>query len=294
MRQIRPIAPVTIVALLYTASAAAQSAALTVVDPRPVNALIEQIEKLSGLSINYEDLRYGNPADTEDVTNTVVNPAHQGQIPAGFRVIVPRGGQLLVSIPVDPLTQRLSDSLSTANALNALLAAANSSSVVPGRFAVQAFGNAFIVSPTQSRSSDGSFAPLNPTLSAPVSLPGQTQPAIKTLEAILQQVSSAAGLKVGLGTVPMRALAVTSVTIAASNEPASEVLVRLLSAVASGGVGPGGGTVAISYHAFFDPQRLNYVLNIHVVPNPNSPMGSAPPPTPPTSNATPWGKKPSK
>lgn len=248
--------------------AQAQSVTITVNDPRPVNAAVEQVEKLSGIPISYEDVRYGNPGDTVDVTNSVRNPA-QGPAPPGFQVLIPRGGQLSVGIAVDPATQRLPDALTTANALNSVLAAAAASPVVPGKFNFDTYNGVFFVAPSQSRSAGGSFAPTTAVLSAPVNLPGQQQTALATLEAILQQVSQKTGLKIGLGTMPFGAFARSKVSIAASADPASHVLARLFAAVSiAGSVGPPEAVAGMSYHALFDPKFKTYALNIHVVPNP--------------------------
>lgn len=252
-----------------TTAAIAQTVAVTVNDPRPVNALTVQIEKLSGIPISYEDVRYVNLADIEDVTASVANPA-QGPPPAGFQVLIPRGGQLSVPVTVDAASQRLLDSLSTANALTAALAAASASTLIPGKFEMDKYNDVFFVAPQQSRSADGTFVPVTPVLSTPVDLPGQQQSAIQTLESILQQVSQKTGVKVGLGTIPVQAFAVSKVAIAASSQPANYALARLFTAVCMAGSAGSPGTVpGMSYHAFFDPKFKTYALNIHVVPNPN-------------------------
>ncbi len=52
--------------LLVSLTANAQTITLTTAanDGRPIDTIVGEIEKLSGIPINYEDLLYGNPADT--------------------------------------------------------------------------------------------------------------------------------------------------------------------------------------------------------------------------------------
>jgi hypothetical protein len=112
------------------------------------------------------------------------------------------------------------------------------------------------------------MTPITAVLSTPVDLPGVQQIAFDTLGAILNQVSQKAGVTIKIGTIPIKAFAVTKTALAVSNQPASYALAALFAAVSTQGM---------SYHAFFDPIAKYYVLNIHIVENPNMP------PTVPTS-----------
>ena len=240
-------------------------------DGRPVDTIIRQIEKLSGIPINYEDLLYSNPADTKDIGATVA-PASG----AGVHLIVPRGGTLSVPVAVDAITQTLADSVSTANALNALIAAANSSPVIAGKFTVYTYNDTFFVIPTYSRSANNDMSPVTAVLSTPIDLPGVQQTAFETLRDIVDRVSKKTGVTVKMGTIPIKAFAVTKTKIAASNEPASYVLVRLFNAIATSGGAPPY-VAGMSYHAYRDPIAQYYVVNISVVPNPNPPKAAPAP-----------------
>jgi hypothetical protein len=57
--------------LLVSLAANAQTITLTTAanDGRPVDTIVGQIEKLSGIPINYEDLLYSNPADTTNIAS---------------------------------------------------------------------------------------------------------------------------------------------------------------------------------------------------------------------------------
>ncbi len=198
----------------------------------------------------------------------------------GVHLIVPRGGALSAAITVDPVTQKLVDSLATANALRSLLAAANNSPVVAGTFRIDSYNNVYFVVPTSSRSPGNRMTPITAILSTPVDLPGAQQTAFRTLASILNQVSQKAGVTIKIGTIPIKPFAVTETTLAASNEPASYALATLFNAVSTSGGAPPG-FQGMSYHAFFDPVAKYYVLNIHIVQNPNG-LPAVPPsqPTP--------------
>ena len=117
--------------LLASFAANAQTITLTTAanDGRPVDTIVRQIETLSGIPINYEDLLYSNPADTMNIATSVAPAASPSA-----QLIVPRGGVLSVPIIVDLVTQKLLDSLATTNALNSLLSAASSSTNCGGNF----------------------------------------------------------------------------------------------------------------------------------------------------------------
>lgn len=254
--------------LLAALTAKAQTVTLTTDagDGRPVDTIIRQIEKLSGMSINYEDLLYSNPADTKDIGASVARVGG-----ASAHLIVPRGGVLSVPVAVDATTHTLLDSASTANALNALIAAANSSPVIAGKFKIDFYNGTFFVVPTYSRSANNdSMSPVTAVLSTPIDLPGVRQTAFETLRDILDQVSTKTGVSVKIGTIPIRAFAVARTATAASNQPASYVLARLFDAIATAGGAPPY-VAGMSYHAYRDPIVHDYVVNINVATNPNSP-----------------------
>lgn len=260
--------------LLVALAANAQTITLTTAanDGRPVDTVARQIEKLSGIPVNYEDLWYGNPADTMDISSAVA----RGSVPAGAHLIVPRGGSLSVAVSVDPVSQKLDGSLLTANALNALLGSAANSPIVPGKFRIDFYNNAFFVVPTHSRSANNDMAPISALLSTPIDLPGARQTAFETLRAILSRVSQQAGITIKIGTIPIKPFAVTETTQIASNQPARYALAALLADISTSGGAPPG-VQGMSYHAFFDPAAKYYVLNIHVVSNANRPPTVLPP-----------------
>jgi hypothetical protein len=263
------------------ASLFAQTATLTVNDPRPVYAGVLQIERLGSVPVNYEDLRYDDLADTQDITASIMTAAQKAQAPAGTKVIVPLGGKLMFTVAVDPASQALIGDLPTGAALHALLGAANGSKSVPGTFQVSSYGNAFFVEPAQAHNAGGSTVALTPVLSTPVNLTGKESTGWDVVSSILAQVSRASGYNVTIGTVPTNALALSRVSITASGEPANYVLSRLLAAIAGGGSAGAQSNQGMSYQMLFDPRLRIYGFNIHTVPVLNAPASPTPAPTPP-------------
>jgi hypothetical protein len=254
--------------------------AITSDSPRPLADAVQEVAKLSGFEVNYEDVRVQNRDDIQDVTDTI---SRQPTSPGDRRTLVPRGGKLSVSITVDPTSKTLPDTISVQTALSALVAAYNASSL-PGKFRVDAgnINGVFYITPTQGRSAIGAVQSVTPVLSTRITLKPVQQVAYLTLEAILNEVSRASRVQVGIGTIPIRVFAVPEVMIAADNEPANEVLARLFAAVSTAGSAALPAAVpAISYLMFYDPGDQSYVFNVLVTPSPNVSEPLIPPTPPP-------------
>lgn len=248
------------------ATSALLAETITIDSPRPLADAVEQIAKLSGPAINYEDVRVLNGADIQDVTDQI---SRKQVGPNDKRSLGPRGGKLSAQIIVDPTTQTLPDVMSAQNALNAVVNAYNTSGL-PGKFKI-ALGNmsgALYVAPTAERNSTGQTVSFTPVLSSRITLQAVKQTAYVTLEAILGEVSKVSRQKVAMGMIPFRAFAVAEVTIGADNEPANDVLARLFDAVSKAGADVNNVIPAMSYDMLYDPQ-WGYAFNILVIPNPN-------------------------
>jgi hypothetical protein len=271
---------IMLAALFTGLPALAQSITININDPRPVSVLAQKIEELSGKPINYEDVRYDNSADIKDIADSIMTPAQRSQAAVGLHVLVPVGGSMSVTITVDPATQRLIDTLSVTNALSTLVAAANSSPNLPGRYRVESYNDGFYIVPTQQRSVTGAFISATPVLSVPITLNGGEATAWEALKAILLQVSQAAGIKVDIGTVPIKLFATSKVALSASSEPAYRVLSRLFAPISNGvSALPSGGAPTLSYSLLFDPKMRFYALNVHVVQGPSKTQDPPPAPT---------------
>jgi hypothetical protein len=246
-----------------------QAIHLSVNQPRPLEALVDRLERAAGVPINYEDPRYACPGDVLDITNEVQNPSQRAANPA-VRILVPRGGGLTLD-GVLPGNPRPGDELPLVNAAMAQYAASG----LPGRFAVRQIGNVSTVEPAEARGPDCRWAKVSPAMETGISFPARTRAAADTLTLILEAVSKGIGVKVGLGSVPMLAFVNRQVTLGAADEAAASVLVRLFEQLSSPG------RVSYSYHLFYDPGLRYYMADIATVSPPRSPASptSVPPPS---------------
>jgi len=270
LRIARSRTPFISVMFLSSLFAQMQTVTLTVKDPRPVAAAALDIERRSGLAVNYEDVRYENAGDLQDITDQIMTAAQKAQAIPGVRVIVPRGGELSLPILVD-VNGHLPDFNSVSAAANAIIGAHATSPSHSGSFTVEVGDGVLFIEPLQMRDVAGNVKPISPLLSTHVTIPAQSRSGFDTLRLILNQVSQASGFKVDLGTAPARALIASEVVIGANNEPANHVIGRLLASIASAGADVPYSGPAMSYSMLFDPRLRYYALNIHSIPNPNAP-----------------------
>jgi hypothetical protein len=271
-----------------------ESIVISVKDPRPLAAASLEIERRSGIVVNYEDLRYERSEDLEDVTDRTLTPEQRSNSP-NARIVVPRGGEIRFPITVDTKTKRIGD---LSAALTAVTVAIRAWEPPAGRFEVRTYDGVLFVEPSQLRA-DGITREAPSVLSARITIPVMRRTAMESLNSIVDQVSKASGFRIVLGTVPMGTLAVTEVSIGANNEPAKFVLAKLFAAMrlaeSSQPVVPSAGLslslARLSYRLLFEPQLRYYALNIHPVQvDENRPTRSLPT-SPPSSGDRPGYKK---
>jgi len=224
----------------------------------PVFDAVMQIQNLTTMPINYEDLQYNYAGDIQDI-GALMTPTQKANAP-NPKVLIPKGGSFSVDIPVDPATGKLPDALSVSSALNLVIAAAQAAGIVPGTFRVDSSQpGVFFVEPASNHDANGAMAAAQAVFDTPVTVSFQQTIAGQVLDAIFQQVTQKTGFKFthGSGTVgfdtPM-----SKVSITASNEPAKYVLARLLAAAYNNG------PVGVSYMALFEPQFRYFAFNVQV------------------------------
>ncbi len=266
MRQ-HSTAALLVASLISPLTAQITTEILTVQDPRPLSAIGAAIEVRTGVPINYEDARYEHEADLQDVTDTIMSPEQKAQARPGVRVIVPKGGTLTTSLSTDPAGP-FPDFLSASTALNAALQAYHGSGAFSAKFAVSTRNGALFIKPTQIRDAAGENRDSTPVLDTAVTLEHRTRRGIETLDLLAKVLSTASGYRVEVGTVPLRAMIESQVTMGAEKEAAVSVLTRLLGSVAEASGGKSD-KPALSYAVFFDVKQRFYAINIHWVTNPN-------------------------
>ncbi len=271
-----------------------KSLTISVNDYRPLRNAVQQIQTLSGIPANYEDVRCDYPGDQFDKTAGSFTPAQiQMSVQSGYgapKLVVPRGGSLAFEISVDASTGRLPDFASTQAALESALAAYNSSSL-PGKFHLDAYNGEFIVAPIEERNSAGATVPASPVLAAPVMLPSFEETAMERLDRVLVLVTQGSGYKVGIGTVPISGMAMTHVDLSGGTEPASHLLIRLLNRLMGYASSVPAGAPALAYHVLYDVQLKYYMFNVVEVGHEN-PVPAPLPPSAPTGAGRPGIGKP--
>jgi hypothetical protein len=218
--------------------AAAFGASIVVNDPRPVAAAIEEIEKVTGRAITYEDPPF--------LSKNHMTPMVQGAN-ADTSLLIPSGGSLRITLPADASPEQVTAAVGRmVGNYNASRGAAT--------FSVTQGGLTHVV-PQQSATLSNQLAPMTPVLDTRITVAAKSRSAMDLLAEICRAVSRVSGQPVGIGTVPTNALLGQRVEIGARNEPARNVLEKLI--VASG--------MTLSWRLLYDPGLKAYYLNIPVI-----------------------------
>lgn len=193
------------------ATAAENTQAVSVENPRPVAAAIQQIEKMYNVPITYEDARYVN--DSEMAINE-----------QGHSVIKTRS----VTFTPQTLPSDAALDIRKQSARSAVADVLRSYNVSRGAemFTVTDDGEGLHVTPLRFVGKFGSMENASPLLETPISLSPSVRTAAQAVREIAQAISASTGRPVGAGTLPSL-FARHTTTIAASNEPARVVLERL-------------------------------------------------------------------
>ena len=132
---------------------------------RPVYRAVLTLQTRYGRVITYEDPRYTNEDDLQDVSAEVVRNYARYAPGTAPRVIVPRGGELTVRLPV-------STNISSHELRLVLqqLVRAQATSPRGGHFRVEQDGDLFHVVPTEVRSRKGNWSRFSSPLDTPISL----------------------------------------------------------------------------------------------------------------------------
>lgn len=224
---------------------------MVVESARPIAKAVETLIEKYGYVITYEDPRYQNSDDLEDVTAAVRKDL--ARYPAGRapRVVGPRGGRLTIVLP----------SKEPMSILHEIVSAADH-----GHFRVEQDGGVFHVVPTETRDRDGNWLPQGSVLDVPISIPMESRTAYGTIDAICQAVSTAAHVEVGVGTgVRTGGLRGPSgpptYNLEANNEIARSVLERALTLIT-----PPNANMKLTWFLFYgSPDDPSYALNIIMV-----------------------------
>jgi len=247
-----------LLALLGTAAAVLSGQSTKLIDvsePRPLWHALDDLQSVVGGIINYEDPPYANLLDCQDAST----PQQRATQPPGWKLIVPRDGHLMATVPVPANGKAVeSDALFDVN----LLLTYYRLQKLPGDFKVEQANGALYVTPTKVLAADGVIRDLSSPLMVAITIRNAQRSLVDTTQAILDAVQRATGLRIVTGKFPY--LPVQMVSFGASGEPARDALARLFAQSSA---------ALQSYRLIFEPtpdlmRDTDYVLNVGPVANP--------------------------
>ena len=190
---------------------------ISVDDPRPLAACIDEIERKFGWIVTYEDPVYLNAAEINDVTSSVRRDGKSYP-----RVLVPRGGPFTFSyaLPTDG-----GSSADPAALLQALLAAYEANGN-PGSFRALTEGASFHIVPTKVSNESGVLTDYVPPLETLISLESGERTLVEVVQSIVAAVSSQSRSNIIVGATPTNALQVR-VHVDSGKQPARALLAQI-------------------------------------------------------------------
>jgi hypothetical protein len=243
--------------LLIRVSAMAVGSALTqqmvdvsVDDPRPLMAVIDQLERKFGWVVTYEDPPFVHPSDLQDQAEHNRQPAD----PTRPKMPIPRGGpfSFRYSMPAQAGNARV-------DALNTLIQDYGIATKQPGAFRLLETAGIAHVVPSRKKNVRGDFEACGSILDTPVRLPGGSRTVAALVREVTDAVGSAVGTKVGIFSMPTNLLMNTDVSLTDQQSEASArtMLLRALAAT----------NKKLSWRLVYSPaQPQMYMLSIHLVP----------------------------
>lgn len=206
---------------------AAPLTSISVNNGHPVWEIARQLQERYGYAITYEDPRYTNDDDLEDVTLKVRKDLQKYPPGMAPKVIGMKVRSLTLAVPD---TSSISPQ-EMAGILEQLVQAQEAQGT-GGRFRVLQTGNQFHIVPTAVRDRNGTWIEQNSILDTPISLPLQGRTPGEMLQALCEAVDAAAHVKITIVTnFGGIARHVATFAVGADQEPARTVLMRALALV---------------------------------------------------------------
>jgi hypothetical protein len=217
---------------------------------RPISTLINQIRKREKLSITYEDPRYSNSADIEDVTAEVSrDPAESER--SGHRILIPEGKAIsFVYAPKD-----FSSSQQAEAALARML---QEYRMLGGQtFRVMRDGLRLHVVPVDVLDAGDNRTRQGSILDTVVSVPSGPRDGGELLQAICDEVKKQTGYEIGVGRAPSNYLAQYRTTEGIDSMSAQSAIERVLDKSSRPG--------SFVWDLYYDPGDKSYGLNFSYV-----------------------------
>lgn len=214
---------------------------------RPISTLIAQVRQREKISITYEDPRYSNPADIEDVTAKVAKVSDPEKA-YGPRILVPKGHAVTF---VYESTDIASGEATMATIERMLREYASLGGPV---FTVKKDGARLHVLPSEVLNATGDWVREDSILDTMISVSPARRDGGDLLQAICDQVQKQTGYEIGVGpSVPGNDLARYRTTEGIENESARTAIEQLLDKATLPG--------SFVWDLYYGPDVKSYGLN---------------------------------
>jgi hypothetical protein len=239
---------------LFVRAGLCQSSVTISSDPsdlsRPISTLIDQIRERQKLPVTYEDPRYSNSADIEDVTAEVARDPAEAER-SGHRTLVPKGKAIsFVYAPKD-----FSSSQQAEAALARML---HEYRMLGGpTFRVVSEGIRLHVVPVDVLDAGDNRTRQGSILDTVVSVPSGPRDGGELLQAICDAVKKQTGYEVGVGRAPSNYLAQYRTTEGIDGMSAQSAIERVLDKSSRPG--------SFVWDLYYDPGDKAYMLNFAYV-----------------------------
>jgi hypothetical protein len=242
---------VTLVGLLGSACAAQDSITIAS-DPkdlsRPISTLLDQLRKNEKISVTYEDPRYVNAADLQDVTSKAARNMTPLEKKSSPPILVPKGKPItFVYYPQD--IQRAGGADATIERLLREYDAAGGPT-----FTVRRDGIWLHVLPSKVLNAKGELVGQDSILDVTISIPPAQRDGGELLQAICDQVQKQTGYEIGVGpSAPGNSLARYKTAEGVDHQSALTALEHLLDSLALPG--------SFVWDLYYGPDVKAYALN---------------------------------
>ena len=248
------------------------SVVLLVNDPRPMAQAVLALIRSYPVTITYEDPRYEYAGDLREIARRVDETAARQ-----VRALVPAGGVFAATYDVADDT---GEPVDIADAIQRIVAA-NNAARTGARFELRRSGDAFHVVPAAARDGAGRWIPQQSILDVPITFASEGRRGLlELIEGILKEVSAATGLEIvgrhASGSYACGAPCAAHDRIEAANEPARDVLMRLLQSV----------NPRYTWVLYYGLPERSYVFNLVLGKERSEPQSDRPQPTPKPGNST--------
>jgi hypothetical protein len=218
---------------------------------RPISTLVDQIRERQKLSVTYEDPRYSNSADIEDVTAKVARDPAEAER-SGHRTLIPEGKAItFVYAPKDFASSQKAEA--------ALARMLHEYRMLGGpTFRVMSEGVRLHIVPVDVLDAGGNRARQGSILDTVVSVSGGPRDGGELLQAICDEVKKQTGYKVGVGpSAPSNDLDGYRTTEGIDGMSARSAIERVLDKSSRPG--------SFVWDLYYDPGDKSYGLNFSYV-----------------------------